>query len=234
MPEPAVSAADVARRLHVGELTWGDIVLDPASHTQLLALGTNAAIGGLTLAVHGPPGVGKTFAICVWAEALRLDLWRIDCERLHARHSAAASTRGLAEVLALGERPHAILLFHGAEKLAGEPLAALLGQVAERRPPTVLEVRDAAWQTFEPLLPDGVVRCALPFPALGERRRMWELAVCRASPLANVDVDALASLDVPGAIVDAAIRAVVLECGDESLDTASLVAAARAAADRLT
>lgn len=225
------SAADVARRLPVGELVWDDLVAPPAVLERLHELVPLAVPGGLTVAVGGPAGVGKTFAVRVWAEAMRIDLWRVDCAALVARHGGGAAGRGLDEVLPLGERPHAILLFHGAEALlaptAGEALGALLERAAGRRAPTVIEASDPS---LDARLPEHVERVALPFPDLAARRRLWELLVARASPLSRPDLDALAAVEVPGATIAAAVRRVVLDQGDEQLPTELLERAARAAA----
>ena len=224
------SPADVVRRLPVGELVWDDLVVPEAVRRRLDELVALAVPGGLTVALSGPAGVGKTFAVRVWAEAMRIDLWRVDCGALVARHGRAAAGRGLAEVLPLGERPHAILLFHGSEALldpaAGDTLAALIERAAARRAPTVLESRAT---TLDPQLPDRVERLALPLPDRAARRRLWEVLVGRASPLSRPDLDALAALEVAGASIDEAVRQVVLERGDERLETDVLLAAARAA-----
>lgn len=224
------SPADVARRLPVGELVWDDLVAPPPVLERLRDLVPLAVPGGLTVAIGGPAGVGKTFAVRVWAEAMRIDLWRVDCPALVARHGRSAARRGLDEVLPLGERPHAILLFHEAEALldpaAGETLVALLERAAVRRAPTVIESRAPS---VDARLPDRVERVAVPFPDLASRRRLWELSVARASPLSRPDLDALASIEASGAAIAAAVRRVVLDHGDERLPTELLERAARAA-----
>lgn len=216
---------DVVRRLAVGELGWDDLVVAPAVTERLRALVDRAALGGLTVAIHGPAGVGKTFAVRVWAEAMRLDLWAVDCLALVDRHGPGASTRGLEEALAFGERPHAVLLFHAAAVLPDDALAALLDRGAARRAPTALETRPALGVP----LPAEVARVELPFPDASLRRRHWERLVARASPLSHPDLDALATLEAPGAAIDAAVRHVLLAAGDERLETDALLAAARRA-----
>jgi hypothetical protein len=221
---------DVVRRLPVGELTWDDLVVEPRAKDELRSLAADAAGGGLVVLVHGPAGVGKTFAVQVWAEAMRLDLWRVDCPALVARHREQVATRGLDEALAYGERPHAVLLFHDAAALPGDALVALLARAAVRRAPTVLEARDADLPAIAARLAADVPRVELPFPDAAVRGRHWALAVSRASPLSTCDLDVLATLTVPGAVIDAAVRAVVLAKGDERVATADLVEAAEALA----
>ena len=218
---------DVARRLPVGELDWDDLV-DAVGGGRVLPIACwQRRRGGLVVAISGPAGVGKTFAVQVWAESMRLDLWRIDCPRLVARHGEGVSTRGLDEALAFGERPHAVLLFHDADALPQEAVAALLARAATRRAPTVLEARAERPDDVVAGLPDDVARVWIAFPDVELRRRHWERAVSRASPLSRPDLDALAALEVPGAVIDAAVRAVVLASGDERVETADLVAAVR-------
>ena len=221
------------RRLPVGELTWSDLVVEPDVASRLGALADLAVAGGLTVLVHGAAGVGKTFATRVWAESMRVDLWRVDSASLLRRHAGATGTRGLEEVFAYGERPHAILLFHDAEALAapgaGDALAMLVARASGRRAPTVLETRDPTVDALRDAVGEHVAIVGLGFPDAGLRRTLWERLVLRASPLSRPDLDALAALELPGASIDAAVRAVVLEHGDERLTTESLLAAARSA-----
>jgi hypothetical protein len=219
----AAGPSDVVRRLAVGELGWDDLIVAPAVSDRLRVLVERAALGGLTVAIHGPAGVGKTFAVRVWAEAMRLDLWAVDCPALVERHGPRAATRGLREALAVGERPHAVLLFHDAAALPADALAPLLDRGEGRRAPTVLETREALGIA----LPAEVARVELPLPDVSLRRRHWEALVGRASPLSRPDVEALAALEAPGAVIDAAVRQVVLAAGDERLETDALLAAAR-------
>jgi hypothetical protein len=210
----------------VGELGWDDLVVADEAGESLRALVGRAAVGGLTLAVAGRAGVGKTFAVRVLAEAMRLDLWCIDCPGLVARHGEAAGSRGLDEVLALGERPHAVILFHDADALLAVDgaLDGLVERASVRRAPTVLEARSG--DELLARLPPGVERVTLPFPDRALRRALWERLVGRASPLSRIDLDVLAAVEVPGAVIDAAVRAVVLARGDERLETEHLHEAA--------
>jgi len=93
-----------------------------------------------------------------------------------------------------------------------------------RRAPTVLEARSG--DELLARLPPGVERVTLPFPDRALRRALWERLVVRASPLSRIDLDALAGVEAPGAVIDAAVRAVVLARGDEQLETEHLLEAA--------
>jgi hypothetical protein len=217
----------VVGRLPIGELGWDDLVVPPDVTAALRGLAADAADGGLVVLMVGPCGVGKTFAARVWAEAMRLDLWRIDCPLLVARHRAAVASRGVDEAVVHGDRPHAVLLFHAADALPADAVAAVLARAANRRAPTVLETQSA--EALGAILPQGVARVDFPFPDAVLRRHHWERAVTRASPLSRPDLDALAALEVPGAAIDAAVRAVVMAKGDERVETDDLVAAVRTA-----
>lgn len=217
----APALGDVVTRLPVGELTWDDLVVEPEVRDGLLALGDAVLSGGLVVVVAGPGGVGKTFATRVWAESLRLDMWRVDCALLLERHGDRVATRGLDEALAFGRRPLGIILLDRPGELVRRERDALLGRLGERRAPTVLELDADVPPEVEGL---PLIRIGRPGPAL--RRRQWERLVRRASPLSSPDYDALAALELTGAQIDAAVRKVVLEGGDERLATEALVAAA--------
>src|SRR4051812_22768839 len=194
---------DVVTRLPVGELTWDDLVVEAGASEQLRSLGGSVPDGGLVLVVAGPPGVGKTFSVRVWAESLRLDLWRVDCPLLLERHGDRVAGRGLDEVLAYGRRPLGIILLDRADVLLDLDVEAILARLADRKAPTVLELESAAG------LPPAAG--ALPVVSVGRpgvalRRRLWQHLVEHVSPLSEVDYDALAALELTGAQIDAAVR----------------------------
>lgn len=216
---PALS--DVVTRLPVGELTWDDLVVEPAARELLGALGDDVPAGGLVVVIAGPGGVGKTFATRVWAESLRLDLWRVDCALLDERHGERTAARGLDEVLAFGRRPLGVLLLDRPGSLVDRAGPALWERLAKRRAPTVLELGDEIPPSLREL---PAVRIDRPGSEL--RRALWQRLVERASPLSDVDYDALAALELTGAQIDAAVRTVVLAHGDERLETSALVDAA--------
>ena len=210
----------------MGELTWDDLVVESGVRERFASFGDAVLAGGLVLVISGPAGVGKTFAARVWAESLRLDLWRIDAELLLERHGDGVVTRGLDEVLAFGRRPLGVLLFARTERLVAAHADALLARLAERRAPTVIELGERVPRSLSTL---PVV--ALTRPGRELRHRQWQRLVERASPLSAPDYDRLADLELTGAAIEDAVRAVVLGAGDERLETAALVAAATRQSD---
>jgi hypothetical protein len=218
--DPPPSLGDVVTRLPVGELTWDDLVVDPSVRERFASLGDAVLAGGLVLVISGPTGVGKTFAARVWAESLRLDLWRVDVELLLERHRDGAAARGLDEVLAFGRRPLGVLVLDRPERLLATSGDTLLARLADRRAPTVLELGGEVPSTLSTLPAISLAR-----PGRELRRRQWQRLVERASPLSAPDYGRLADLELTGATIDAAVRQVVLSAGDERLETDALVAA---------
>jgi len=212
--------ADVVTRLPVGELTWGDLVVPSGVRERFASLGDAVLAGGLMIVISGPAGVGKTFAARVWAESLRLDLWRVDGELLLERHGAGVGTRGLDEVLAFGRRPLGVLVLDRPERLVATCGDALLARLTDRRAPTVFEIGEQVPPSLA-----GLPRVTLTRPGRELRRRQWQLLVERASPLSAPDYERLADLELTGAAIEAAVQAVVLGAGDERLETDALVAA---------
>ena len=218
------TSGDPLSFLRVRELTWHDLVLPRDVLDGLRRLSAQAADGGLVAVVSGPPGVGKTVAVRACAEQLRLDTWRVDCALLVERHGEATAAV-LPEVLAVGERPHAVLLFHDAEWLA-EPGAGgaadrLLDLARKRRPPTVLETREPG------LLRAGgvaeVPHVELPFPDEVARAELWRRLAWQAHPLLDLDVEALARVAAPGAAIERALGLALDRSPGELPTTADLL-----------
>jgi hypothetical protein len=117
----------------------------------------------------------------------------------------------LPERLAAAARPHAVLLFHEADWLfepsAGGAGPRLLELAASRRPPTVLETRDPGLATVAG--PAGLPHVALPFPERAARAELWRRLAWRAHPLFELDIEALASAEVPGAEIERALETVL-------------------------
>lgn len=187
-----------------------DLVLAAAAVEGLRDLCLRAPMGGLAAVVTGPPGVGKTIATRACAGHLRLDTWLVDCAGLVRLHGTA-TTSVLPDVLAAGDRPHAVMLFHDAgwlfDRAAGGAGAALLRLAPRRKPPTVLESR-------EPLtIPAGIVptpiAIEIPRPGRAEREELWRRLAWRVHPLLDLDVARLAEVDAPGAAIERALEGAV-------------------------
>jgi hypothetical protein len=220
-----VAEKDPLAFLRVRELTWLDLVLPDETLAELRALAASASGGGLVALVTGGAGVGKTIAVRTIAEQLRLDTWRVDC-RLLVELRGDATDAALPELLAVGDRPHAVLLFHDVEWLfapaAGSAGKRLLDLAPARLPPTVLE-------TGAPeLLPEaltGLPRVVIPAPDVAARAELWRRLAWRAHPLAVLDVERLAAIPAPGAQIERALDRVVDEAGGREPDTERLLAA---------
>jgi len=211
--------------LRVRELTWLDLVLPDDTVAALRSLAASAADGGLVAVIGGPAGAGKTIAAQTLAEQLRLDTWRLDC-RLLVELRGEAAAAALPELIAVAERPHALLLAHDAEWLfqgRGEAGRRLLELARRRLPPTVLESREPEGLSGLADLP----HVSIPFPGLDARRELWRRLAWRAHPLARIDLDRLADVLVTGAEIERALDRAVAESGGAEPDTERLLAALR-------
>jgi hypothetical protein len=197
---------DVVAFLRVRDLTWLDLVLPADCVAGLERIAAAAGAGGLLAAVSGPAGVGKTVSVRALAEQARLDTWQVDCRSLVEQHGEATPSL-LPEVLAIGERPHAVLLFHDAgwlfEPVAGGAGESLLRLARERRPPTVLESRVQLCAPGVAALP----QVRVPFPDEEARAELWRRLAWQAHPLLELDHAALAAFEVPGAVVEHVLAA---------------------------
>lgn len=221
-----MSGHDPLAFMRVRELEWHDLVLPERTLAELRALAAQASAGGLVAVVGGEQGVGKTVAVRTCAEQLRLDTWRVDCRALVALHGAATAAV-LPELLAVGERPHAVVLFHDAEWLyessAGDAGPVLLELAPGRRPPTVLETRDASCAARIAEHCGRLVE--LPYPDEVARGELWRRLAWRAHPLLELDVAALQGIRVSGATIEAVLEQAVEECVDELPTTRDLLLA---------
>jgi ATPase family protein associated with various cellular activities (AAA) len=228
-PDPPTRAdpRDALSFLRVRELTWHDLVLPDEVLSDLRGLAAEAATGGLRAIVSGESGVGKTMAVQTCAEQLRLDTWRVDCRllvELYGTETAAA----LPAVLAAGERPHAVLLFHDAEWLfehiAGDAAGGLLALAAARRPPTILETRHPELVATRDEI-RGLTHVALPFPDEDARGELWRRLAWRAHPLLTPDVGTLAARRVSGAAIEQTLDEALDVCSPELPSTDDLLRA---------
>lgn len=220
---------DVLAFLPVRDVALDDLVVPGDVGEALRELCLRAPMGGVTALVSGPPGVGKTIAVRACAEQLRLDVWRVDCALL-VRLNGADTPRRLPEVLAAGDRPHAVMLFHDAEwlfeRVAGGAGDRLLSLAVRRKPPTVLESR-------RPLAAASVVptplAIAIPPPDRLAREELWRRLAWRAHPLLDLDVARLAEVEVSGAAIERALEAALDEAEGREPGTEDLLGRLRPA-----
>jgi hypothetical protein len=214
-----VEAGDVLAFLRVRELSWHDLVLPEDTIAVLRDFCSKAAEGGLVAVATGERGVGKTIAVQTCAEQLRLDTWRVDCRLLVERHGED-SAAALPAVLATGERPHAVLLFHDVEWLfergAGDAGPQLIELAGSRRPPTILETCSPELVGGPPL--HGLPHVAVPFPDEHARAELWRRLAWQAHPLLEPDIAVLAAVPAPAASIELALDLALGLALDRALD----------------
>jgi hypothetical protein len=224
--------------------TWEDIVLPPPLQCQLEELraqagnrarvydewgfGRSLARGrGITALFSGPSGTGKTMAAEVLADDLTLDLYRIDLAGVVSKF-IGETEKNLRRVFDSAEHSGAILFFDEAD--------ALFGKRTEVRDShdryANIEV-DYLLQRMESygglailatnrrgLLDPAFLRrlrfvLDFPFPSAADRRRMWERAFPPSTPVGELDLDALAGLELSGgSIRNVALNAAFLAAAD--------------------
>jgi hypothetical protein len=173
---------------------------------------------GIALLLAGPSGTGKTLAAEVLAGELRLDLFRIDLSGIVSKW-IGETEKNLRRVFDAAEAGGAVLFFDEADALFGKrsevkdshdryanvEVGYLLQRMEAYRGLSVLatNLRGNLDQAFLRRIRYAV---DLPFPDEAARRAIWERHVPPKAPRGDLDLDALARLDLPGG----AIRTVVL------------------------
>ena len=207
--------------------TWDDIVLpdDLLKHLRELAaqvahrhqvyeiwgFGARLSRGrGISALFAGPSGTGKTMAAEILANALRLDLYRIDLAGVVSKY-IGETEKNLKQVFDAAEQSGAILLFDEADALFGKRTEVkdshdryanievnyLLQRMEDYRGLAILATNrksllDTAFLRRLRFLLD------FPFPDLASRRRIWEKVFPPDTPLDELDYGALARLEIPG------------------------------------
>jgi hypothetical protein len=222
---------------------WQDLVLPPEPLAALREVAAAAAARdvverrwgmassrgqGLAVLLAGPSGTGKTLAAEVLAGALGLDLFRIDLAGVVSKW-IGETEKNLAKVFDAAAAGGAVLFFDEADALFGKrsevqdshdrhaniEVAYLLQRMEAHRGVSILatNLRANLDQAFLRRLRFAI---DLPFPDEAARRAIWARHLPPRAPRAqDLDLDALARLDLPGG----AIRNV-------ALNGASLAAAA--------
>jgi hypothetical protein len=224
--------------------TWDDIVLpdDLAQHLRELAaqvahrhqvyerwgFGAQMSRGrGISALFAGPSGTGKTMAAEILADALRLDLYRIDLAGVVSKY-IGETEKNLKQVFDAAEQSGAILFFDEADALFGKRTEVkdshdryanievnyLLQRMEEYRGLAILATNrksalDRAFLRRLRFLLD------FPFPDAPSRRRIWEKVFPAGVPLAELDYQALGRLEIPGGnIRNIALNAAFLAAGE--------------------
>ena len=195
----------------------------------------------MAVLLAGPSGTGKTLAAEVLAGALGLDLFRIDLAGVVSKW-IGETEKNVRRVFDAAEEGGAVLFFDEADALFGKrtevkdshdrhanvEVAYLLQRMESHRGVSILatNLRANLDQAFLRRLRFAI---DLPFPDETARRAIWARHIPPRAPRGDIDLDALARLDLPGgAIRNVALNGAALAAASgRPLDTAHLMAAAK-------
>jgi hypothetical protein len=165
---------------------------------------------GISAMFAGPSGTGKTMAAEVLANALRLDLYRIDLSQVVSKY-IGETEKNLRRVFDAAETGAAILLFDEADALFGKrsevkdshdryaniEISFLLQRMEAYRGLAILTTnrKSALDQAFLRRIRFVV---EFPFPDLAERAEIWRRVFPPATPVENLRLDRLARLNACG------------------------------------
>ncbi|MBV8299829.1 MAG: ATP-binding protein [Candidatus Eremiobacteraeota bacterium] len=222
------------------DVTFADLVL-PERHTALLReiamhVAQRATVYGrwgfdhrttsglgISALFAGPSGTGKTMAAAVLANALRLDLYRIDLATVVNKY-IGETEKNLRRVFDAAEDGGAILFFDEADALFGKrsevkdshdryaniEINYLLQRIESYRGLAILatNMKSALDEAFLRRLRFVV---EFPFPDAAQRQALWRTVFPPSAPLEDLAFERLALLNVPGGnIRNIALRAAFL------------------------
>jgi hypothetical protein len=197
---------------------------------------------GISALFAGESGTGKTMAAEVIANALRLNLYRIDLSAVVSKY-IGETEKNLRRLFDAAEDGGAILFFDEADALFGKrsevkdshdryaniEINYLLQRMESYRGLAILatNLRGSLDVAFTRRLRFIV---SFPFPGIAERRRMWQIAFPPQTPVRQLDYDRLARLNLTGgSIHNTALNAAFLSADAGSPVTMPFaLAAARA------
>jgi hypothetical protein len=216
----------LAQRLD-SSATFDDLVL-PAAQLELIGdivahvrqrdrvyrewqmAGTSQRGLGISALFSGPSGTGKTLAAEVVANALDLDLYRIDLSQVVSKW-LGETEKNLRQIFEAARDSGAVLLFDEADALFGKrsevrdshdryanvEISYLLQAMETYRGLALLttNMRGAIDTAFLRRLRFVVT---FPFPGAAERARIWRRAFPAATPTSGLDIAKLAQLAVAG------------------------------------
>jgi hypothetical protein len=242
----------LAQRLDC-KATWEDIVL-PAKEMRLLRqIADQMALRfkvyddwgfrekmnrglGISVLFTGDSGTGKTMAAEVLANALRLDLYRIDLSAVVSKY-IGETEKNLRRLFDAAEDGGAILFFDEADALFGKrsevkdshdryaniEINYLLQRIEAYRGLAILatNMKSSLDTAFMRRL-RFVVR--FPFPSVAERWEIWRKVFPAGTPTIDLDLDRLARLNIPGGSVHRiALNAAFLAAGEGTPVTMPLI-----------
>jgi hypothetical protein len=224
--------------------TWDDIVLPGDLMRQLREIADQVAARsqvyeswgfgirfqrgrGINALFSGPSGTGKTMAAEILANHLQLDLYRIDLAGVVSKY-IGETEKNLRNVFDAAEQSGAILFFDEADALFGKrsevkdshdryaniEVNYLLQRMEDYRGLAILctNRRAALDRAFLRRLRFLV---EFPFPDGENRRRIWSKVFPTQAPLAGVDLEALARLEITGGNIHTiALNAAFLAAGE--------------------
>lgn len=232
----------------VSEAAWDDLVLPERSmhllrqvvaqvrhrHVVMERWGMKGRTGrgtGVAALFAGPSGTGKTLAAEVVANALGLDLFRIDLSQVVNKY-IGETEKNLARVFDAAEAGGAVLLFDEADALFGKrsevkdshdryanlEVGYLLQRIEAYRGLAILttNLKDNLDQAFLRRLRFVV---NFPFPDAALRASIWERAFPAETPVEGLRPEKLAQLSVTGG----AIRSIALNAAFIAADRAEPV-----------
>jgi hypothetical protein len=207
--------------------TWDDLVLPEPQRQTLREMAaqvrqrctvyetwefSNRGANGLGISAlfAGASGTGKTMAAEVLAQALRLDLYRIDLSQVVSKY-IGETEKNLRRVFEAAEAGGAILLFDEADALFGKrsdvkdshdryaniEVSYLLQRMEAYRGLAILttNLRGAIDQAFLRRIRFVV---QFPFPDLAQRMEIWQRMFPPKLPTAGLDLGKLARLTIAG------------------------------------
>ncbi|MET8012122.1 ATP-binding protein [Streptomyces sp. NPDC005271] len=186
-----------------------------------------SAHGGVKALFTGEPGTGKTMSAEIVTGMLGLELLKVDLAQVVSKW-VGETEKNMETAFRQAEESHAVLLFdeadalfgkrgevkHGTDRYANLEVGYLLQRLEESDGLVILtsNLKDNIDPAFTRRF-HFVVH--FPRPAAAERRRLWRLVFPEEAPLApDVDLDALARLDMTGAGITAAARTAALAAAD--------------------
>ncbi|HEX2746100.1 MAG TPA: ATP-binding protein [Streptosporangiaceae bacterium] len=237
---------------------WADLVL-PAPHVETLrqiaihvrqravvndqwGFAAKHARGlGLTVLFAGSSGTGKTMAAEILAAELDLDLYKVDLASVVSKY-IGETEKNLRAIFNGAEQSGAILLFDEADALFGKrsevhdshdryanlEISYLLQQMEAYRGVAILTTN------MQHALDPAFMRrirfiVQFPFPDPNARASIWRRIFPAATPVAELDFDQLAQLNVAGGVIrNIAMHAAFLAADDSLLvEARHILAAAR-------
>jgi ATPase family associated with various cellular activities (AAA) len=236
-----------------------DLILPEKLHRQVLEVATFFQLrahvddtwgfgrlltgSGLKALFTGEPGTGKTLAAEVIASLLELPLYKVDLARILSKWVGETESN-LECAFREAEESHAVLFFdeaealfgkraevqHGTDRYANLEVSYLLQRLENSRGLVILasNVKDQIDPAFTRRFQ---VVVHFPKPDFEERLRIWRLAFPPSAPLdSEVNLEALAQLDMTGAAIVSAARNSALMAADSKDSTITMSHVIRAAA----